>query len=175
MWNLEADLDVLTQTYLVPDWSGLLRLENLATLTTPESNLILYFPRITLYKLKAFRRQPGSRGQKAQALLRELKELIRSRNRKILIQSTIEEDHITSNSNPNALTSGDRVVASAIFLKQSGKCVKVMTNSQSMKNRIQSSINLELFQPQALDIPQEPQNVENAGLTDVELRQSKIN
>ena len=175
MRNLEADLDVLTQTYLVPDWSGLLRLENLATLTTPESNLILYFPRITLYKLKAFRRQPGSRGQKAQALLRELKELIRSRNRKILIQSTIEEDHITSNANGNTLTSGDRVVASAIFLKQSGKSVKVMTNSQSLKNKVQSINDLELFQPQDIEHPNEPQNVENVNLTDVELRQSKIN
>ena len=174
LWNLEADLDTLTQTYLVPDWSGFLKLESLATLTTPESNLILYFPRITLHKLKGIRRQPGSRGQKARALISEIKQLIRNRNRKILIQSTIEEDHITSNANGNTLTSEDQVISSAIFLRQSGKSVKVMTNSQSMKNKVQSSSNdLELFQPQDLDIPHEPQNVENAGLTDVELGQSK--
>ena len=176
LWNLEADLDILTQTYLVPDFSGLLRLDNLSHLTTPEYNYIFYFPRITLNELKVFRSQPGPRRQKARTLLRELKQLIRSRQRKVLIQSTIEEDYITSNANSNALTSEDQVISSAIFMRQSGKSVKVMTNSQSMKNKVQSSSNdLELFQPQDLDIPHEPQNVENVGPNDVELGQSKIN
>ena len=178
LWDLARDLDSATQTYLVPDLSGLLKLKTISDLTRQDLNFILYIPSITTHQLSTLKRnprQPNSR--KARAIFRELKQLIRSRNQKIKLQTDIEESHIEATS-AGPQTPADRVIHAALFLRQSGKAVKIISNNQSFKDKARSS-GLEILHHQRdLEVSDEPVDVqqpvlEEAPMTDLELRQSK--
>ena len=178
LWDLERDLDSATQTYLVPDLSGLLKLNRITDLTKDELNFIIYCPSITIHQLSILRRNsrhPDSR--KSRAIFRELKQLIRNRNPKVKLQSDIEESHVHATS-PGPQTPADRVIHAALFLRQSGKAVKIISNNQSFKDKARSS-GLEILHHQRdLEVSDEPVEVqqpilEETPMTDLELRQSK--
>jgi len=178
LWDLERDLDSATQTYLVPDLSGLLKLKTITDLTRQDLNFILYIPSITTHQLSTLKRnprQPNSR--KARAIFRELKQLIRNRNQKIKLQTDIEESHIEATSH-GPQTPADRVIHAALFLRQSGKAVKIISNNQSFKDKARSSGLEILHHNRDLEVSDEPVDVqqhiqEETPMTDLELRQSK--
>ena len=178
LWDLERDLDSATQTYLVPDLSGLLKLKTISDLTRQDLNFILYIPSITIHQLSTLKRnprQPNSR--KARAIFRELKQLIRNRNPKIKLQTDIEESHIEATS-AGPQTPADRVIHAALFLRQSGKAVKIISNNQSFKDKARSSGLEILHHRHDLEVSDEPVEVqhpilEETPMTDLELRQSK--
>jgi len=178
LWDLVRDLDSATQTYLVPDLSGLLKLKTITDLTRQDLNFILYIPSITTHQLSTLKRnprQPNSR--KARAIFRELKQLIRNRNQKIKLQTDIEESHIEATSH-GPQTPADRVIHAALFLRQSGKAVKIISNNQSFKDKARSSGLEILHHNRDLEVSDEPVDVqqhiqEETPMTDLELRQSK--
>jgi len=178
LWDLARDLDSATQTYLVPDLSGLLNLKTISDLTRQDLNFILYIPSITTHQLSTLKRnprQPNSR--KARAIFRELKQLIRNRNQKIKLQTDIEESHIEATSH-GPQTPADRVIHAALFLRQSGKAVKIISNNQSFKDKARSSGLEILHHNRDLEVSDEPVDVqqhiqEETPMTDLELRQSK--
>ena len=178
LWDLERDLDSATQTYIVPDLSGLLKLKTVTDLTRQELNLILYIPSITTHQLSTLKRNPRQRNsRKARAIFRELKQLIRSRNQKIKLQTDIEETHIQA-TRAGPQTPNDRVIHAALFLKQGGKAVKIISNNQSFIDKARSSGLEILHHHRDLEVSDEPVEVqhpilEETPMTDLELRQSK--
>jgi len=176
LWDLARDLDSATQTYLVPDLSGLLKLKTITDLTKAELNFIIYCPSITIHQLSTLRRNsrhPDAR--KARRIFRELKQLIRSRNQKIKLQTDIEESHVEAKSH-GPQSPADRVIHAALFLRQSGKAVKIISNNQSFKDKARSSGLDILHHQHDLEVSDEPVEVqqpilEETPMTDLELRQ----
>ena len=139
---------------------------------------LLYIPSITIHQLSTLKRNARQQdSRKARRIFRELKQLIRNRSPKIKLQTDIEESHVEATS-AGPQTPADRVIHAALFLRQSGKAVKIISNNQSFIDKARSS-GLEILHLQRdLQVSDEPVEVqqpilEEAPMTDLELRQSK--